>query len=133
MLNTAFISKLADFIEAESVPYDQRSWGSCVAAQACIMAGLGHKYNHSGEHAQQLLGIDEDQYLLFQGGPLGMVTPSKETAARVLRHLAATGEVDWLVKEPVAEKAELPATLTIALRAKPAAGKKAKRPELADT
>ncbi len=132
MLNTLLILKLADFIEAGSMPYDQRHWTQCIAGQCCHMTGKRASYN-AGEYAYHLLGIDKMQYeQLFTGAPL-LLTPTRGQAVRVLRHLAATGKVNWHVDEkPVSEApkeaAVLPAALTDTLQAKAPA----RRSELAD-
>ncbi len=123
MLNKAFILKLADHMETTTDTYDQRGWTTCIASHACTITGVD--VVHPGDKAKHLLGLDVEQYTqLFSGCPLphaGFASPPKATAARVLRHLAATGNVDWKVKE-----AKLPTTLTDALKAeKPAP--KAKR------
>ncbi len=137
MLNVPLILKLAAFIETGSMPYNQRHWTSCIAGQCCHMKGIRASHD-AGELAQRWLGLDETQYRqLFHGNPLLTATgPTRDVAARVLRHLAATGKTDWHVKEdPIPEATKeavaLSAMLTNALQATPKA-KAAQRRELAD-
>ena len=121
-MNKELILELADRIE-ESETYDQSDYytwcrapaciaGHCVAMHPefvefveeshCICEG---SYQHISDLAEEMLELEKDQAaMLFlaippghtQYGQLGAyATVTNATAARVLRHLAKTGQVEW--------------------------------------
>jgi len=78
---------------AESTNYDQNRWESCVCAHArrldkSLIASFGY------ESVGRYLGLSNIQTAkLF--AEVHHPTPTRETAAKVVRHLALTGEVKW--------------------------------------
>ena len=85
--------------------YSQREWvfgcGSpaCIAGHAAAMLGTGIVTNSNADRmAMEFLGIDwHEAHDLFDSMPNTYFEndPSPKDAACVLRHLAATGKVDW--------------------------------------
>lgn len=118
-MHTANILALADYIEVHHRDFDMSRWSDCVAGSYCKMAGGKHfaqeAYNPSRtifQMAMEGLGLTEyDAYALFLPteikGPdyssvAGHYAASEflsglkaDHAARVLRSLAITHQVDW--------------------------------------
>ena len=56
--------------------------------------------------AEEMMGLEGTQGMhLFSMAPVGNAIPTAEDAARTLRYLAATREVDWTVTEEQVEQA----------------------------
>lgn len=96
---TQNILKLADFIEnLSSDQYNQRTYidhngGRCICGWVNYLNATMPK---EWVQACKYLGVTEDQgKILFAAHPWPALNPTKEQAARVLRHLAVTGEVNW--------------------------------------
>jgi hypothetical protein len=109
-VNVAECLALADFLEKLPINrFNYNTWGiadcgttACIAGWQIMRSGRKLNYNVD-EMAAADLGLDEQQAdTLFNGSTFNLcgiarsaITPIH--AARVLRHLAATGEVDWSV------------------------------------
>ena len=79
---------------------------ACIAGWAVVLSGTQRKLRQYQdvrrdqpsipEYARILLGLTDDQaHELFTAIPYANYTPTAGDAARVLRHLASTGEADW--------------------------------------
>ena len=96
-INIKRIMRLATIIEHSS-DYDQGDIQHCICGKACkAWQGMFDPFwpprTPSYERGQDILGLTKDQaHDLFQTVE---TTPAK--TARVLRHLATTGEVDWAI------------------------------------
>ena len=107
-MNKGNILKLAEYMEnLRPEEYDQRysehprgphcGTPACIAGHAAWLAGQW-SYEGTIEDAKEWLGITWDHANgLFDSAPyVGEdLTPTPQDAARTLRHLAETGEVDW--------------------------------------
>lgn len=106
-VNVANINKVIDYIEGEHRPFDMKNWNYCIMGQTIAAfrsghIGLGGKVEaplQGVRTAAFLLGITQaSAFTLFCAmGPAPAFT--REEACTVLRHLAATGEVDWSIIE----------------------------------
>lgn len=101
---TKRILELADFIE--KLPpdqYNQSTYGTASETGRCICGWLLHNIGHpvsDYKYAADLLGLDPyATQKLFGGNPLRTRWPTTADAAKVLRHLAVTGEVNWSICE----------------------------------
>jgi hypothetical protein len=121
-MNVENILRLADAIEKRSIAglgFNMMNWidttlpdvaghpcgtAACIAGWAYIL-NTGRMQEHSDEPlwvtAQKLLGLDvEDADNLFEpGNPDTWADITDQQAVRTLRHLAATGEVNWNLPE----------------------------------
>lgn len=144
-LNIENINKLADYMDGLAPEkFDMANWcGSacCISGWAAVLNGAelrpddvldGLHFFIDGEFwlqsdACRWIGIDEKQGdLLFTfisntSSKLNMGTAKPWHAAAVLRHLAATGEVDWSVADnitgPSQKQKPLPESITSLLTA----------------
>ena len=110
-MNTDHILKLAEHIEQlDPSEYDQSQLEhprcgtpACIAGHAVWLAGwwgrLPAVLAAEMDFAKDWLGVSMAQrYALFSAHPEGLDDlPTAQDAAATLRHLALTGEVDWLV------------------------------------
>ena len=88
-VNISRLMELADIIEG-STDYDQSDLNHCICGKACKKWAWGWSPISMAKGAE-ILGLSEAQGReLFGNTP---TTPAK--TARVLRHLAVTGEVEW--------------------------------------
>ena len=91
---------LADDIEANTTnyPFDMRQWCDCIAGHAVRKYGQPAFVYDTKHSATRLLGLTDDQATdLFQPrDPLtcGVKELTRKEAAKALRHLAASGEVE---------------------------------------
>lgn len=112
-MNVPEILAVADPIEVQprathiNDPGFSLGWYKHSCGTPCCIAGftVGDKcatYVEEEIHdeAVEKLGLTDDQArkLFFGLGPEGIYDPTPKHAAAVLRHLAATGEVDWSIK-----------------------------------
>lgn len=100
---TTEILELAKFIEELSPGrYRQSSYRDSTGAR-CICGWFNYRNCHFNSddwrYAQEKMGLTKKQaQALFEGHPFNYYRnepPTAKEAARVLRHLAVTGEVDW--------------------------------------
>lgn len=99
-LNVPAILGLADDLETGKYQqligeFNMRRWDRCIAGLCSAKYGLGSKA--TVEDAKNFLGLSLAQAeVLFLGHQaMGDLHAKPKVAAAVLRHLAATGEVDW--------------------------------------
>jgi len=118
-MNKERILDLADIIENDRLPlvrFDINWWArreyesphecgtiACIAGYA-VAAAYGnriakHFKTDVGGEARRILGltVDEARELFSDGWRTLKPRPTNKQAARVLRHLAATGKVDWSI------------------------------------
>ena len=113
-MNTNEILDLADYMEALSPEkYDQAFWfhgcntpsciaGHCVSRKGWKKIGIGvvkkgEKIGSVNKTAGDILGLEKELAdRLFTSLPYIEGTPTPLDAAATLRHLAETGEVDWM-------------------------------------
>lgn len=99
-LNLAALDALADHFERlHWLDYQQDHYAYCIAGHCNRhIRGKDPSLLPDGglPEAASFLGLDEDQARrLFSATPDGLLHPLPHTAARTIRRLAATGEVDW--------------------------------------
>ena len=114
-MNTENILKLAEYIEGlEPKEYDQRyvdhptgphcGTPACIAGHAAYLSGMSIYPGAGMFEAKAWLRLSSFQAdCLFDSMPFGpfgtepdISAPTPQDAAATLRHLAETGEVDWL-------------------------------------
>jgi hypothetical protein len=100
-VNVETILELADFMEA--LPPEKYNQTKCFGNSCCIwgwdMVRNHQSYHDSPDHGVlfcERMGINRNQFCkLVDGRPFSYYEPTSKDAARVLRHLAYTGEVNW--------------------------------------
>lgn len=120
-MHTDRIMRLADIIERSTGRFDMGEWQTCIAGycKRHLVKVVG-----SAEEATRIrraaatprplnvtdvaLGINGSAADLYSAGAAGRHRFNRRHAAKVPRHLAATGEVDWVnptaTPEPTAEE-----------------------------
>ena len=88
-VHTENILKLAEHMLTVK-DYDQNEWEHCICGQAQLLWDL-----HQRDDVYGVLGISPSQANELFGAFHQEHKPTRENAARVLRHLAITGTVDW--------------------------------------
>ena len=109
-VNVANINRVIEFIEQGQAPFGMWNWSTCIAGQTLHAHNIPVPPRHdlvnldrAIDYAVSLLGIGAGtQNKLFLAGihcadPNTLASITREQACTVLRHLAATGEVDWSV------------------------------------
>src|SRR6516162_6340150 len=91
-VNVSRISELADLIE-QSTDYNQNDIHHCICGMACKTWASFYESVPTVKRGAELLGIKRE--LADQLFAPKDTTPQR--TARVLRHLAVTGEVNWMV------------------------------------
>lgn len=98
-VNAANCLAFADILEnSPDLEFDMSSWHFCICGHINKVLGKS-RFVHERvlEAPAEFLGIDISRaQQLFQPGKF-YYTYSAKQAAKVLRHLAATGDVDWTV------------------------------------
>ncbi|WP_022697888.1 hypothetical protein [Euryhalocaulis caribicus] len=131
-MDTERILFLADYIESHPEQFDMRELDHLCGAPCCIAGHANALWGGkccSGDSAKEILGLSDTQknHLFFMsrtGLDLGEV--GAPLGAAVLRHLAATGEVDWSA-EPA--RKPLPESLTSLLHSRSAKGVRTEQSE----
>ena len=103
---TKALLELADHLENLDERFDMRKWSCCIAGHCCKMYGVKGQERYYPDVAQQILGLNDDEAAhLFRPkdnkdkswlkSQIGIREVDNKQAARVVRHLAITGEVDY--------------------------------------
>ena len=99
-VNVANINRVIEFIEGEERPFYMGAWNYCIAGQTLAAHNLS-MLPPVDMRAAAVLGLAEYKaYKLFICIPDNKRKwrgTNRKDACAVLRHLAATGEVDWSV------------------------------------